>query len=57
MGGLLRNSCSKSELNQLKCACESVLFLLKLQVTEAFHFTKIDLVHWYFSKILTIQLV
>ena len=28
---LLQNSCSKSVLNELKHACESVLFLLKLQ--------------------------
>ena len=54
---LLQNSCSKSELNQLKYACESVPFLLKLQVIELLHFTKIELSHWYFSEILIIQLV
>ena len=40
-------SCSKSALNELKCACENVLFLLKTQVTN---FTKIELLHWYFFK-------
>ena len=30
-GRSLQNSCSKSVLNELKYACESVLFLLKLQ--------------------------
>ena len=31
MGDILQNSCFKSVLNELKYACESVLFLLKLQ--------------------------
>ena len=30
LGDLLQNSCSRSGLNQLKYACESVLFLLKV---------------------------
>ena len=40
------------KLNQLKCVWESVPFSLKLHAVD---FTKIEFLHWYFSKILFMQ--
>ena len=42
LGDLLQNTCSKSVLSELKYACESALFLLKMQAT------KIELLRWCF---------
>ena len=41
-----QDSCSKSVLKELKYACKSVYIC---------NFTKIELLHWYFSKILIMQ--
>ena len=49
---LLQNRCSRSILNKLRYACESLLFLLKFQAIgySCRNFTKIEPLHWYFFK-------
>ena len=54
---LLQNSCSKSLLYQFKTCLWKCFILINLNVSllEACNFTKIELVHWYFSKFLIMQ--
>ena len=49
---LLQNRCSRSILNKLRYACESLLFLLKFQAIgySCCNFTKIEPLHWYLFK-------